>query len=86
MSDDNTIKKLEAILEKRQQHDFDEEEVEVLRRVIHTVRGLDALGSFAGFIRSTALWFGAVLGTILAIRNDWVIPIVEWIQTYLQRV
>jgi hypothetical protein len=70
------LNKLEAMLE---DSDFTEEEIKVLKRVATMVRGFDALGSFAGFIRSVIVWIGVVVGGLVALKAgfvDWILSIV----------
>lgn len=64
------IEKLEAMLNKQYAYNFDAEEVEVLKRVINVMRGMDALGTFAGFVKKSILWFGAIIGAYVAIKAD----------------
>lgn len=72
--------KLEKLIEDNKLYGFDQEDVVALRRVITIIRGFDALGSFAGFIKSTLLYIGFIIGTIVAVRNgaiDFIVSIVE---------
>lgn len=64
------IEKLEAMLNKQYAYNFDAEEVEVLKRVINVMRGMDALGSLAGFFKRGLIWFGAVVATYVALKTD----------------
>lgn len=79
---DNALNKLEHLLSdfvaptqkeqlmgKKEPPDFNEEEIETLRRVIYLVQGLEALGSFASFLKTTIIWFGVVIGAFIAIKN-----------------
>lgn len=76
MTEDKTVAKLESLLDRKMAY-FDEEEVVVLRRVIHFMRGLDALGSFAGFVQKSIAWFGVVIGGFLAFKTGLLDPIME---------
>jgi len=64
------IEKLEAMLNKQYAYNFDAEEVEVLKRVIQVMRGMDALGSLAGFVKRGFIWFGAVVAAYVALKTD----------------
>lgn len=83
MSEDKTVEKLESIVDKKKEY-FDEEELAVLRRVINMVRGLDTLGSLAGFVQKTVIWFGIVTGGIIAFKNEWFNPILDVIISWRQ--
>lgn len=61
--------KLEKLIEQNRLYGFDKEDIDALRRVITLVRGFDALGSFAGFIKNTLVYIGFIIGTIIAVRN-----------------
>jgi len=77
---DKTLAKLEEMLNRQHQHNFDDEEVEVLNRVIHLMRGFDALGSFAGFIQRTITWVGIVVGAFIAVKTgvaEYIISVVK---------
>jgi hypothetical protein len=62
-----TLEKIEHLVQNHQE--FTDEDILVLKRVIHMVRGLDALGSFAGFVKATVLWIGIIVGAFFAIKN-----------------
>jgi len=79
-----TLEKLEAMLNKPEDHRFDEEEIEVLNRVIHMVRGFDALGSLAGFVKNTVVWFGIVVGGFIAFKTDVIDQIMSVISPFLK--
>lgn len=65
------LDKLEAFLDGQAKTppDFTEEDITILKRVIVLVAGLEALGSFAGFIKTTIIWFGIIVGGFLAVKN-----------------
>ena len=56
-------------MDKAHIHRFDQEEIEVLNRVITMVRGFDALGSFAGFVSKSITWLGIVIGGYVALKS-----------------
>jgi hypothetical protein len=74
-NDLSATQKLEAFLDdiqkpgKTKLPDFTDEEITTLKRVITLVNGLEALGSFAGFIKSTIIWIAVIVGAFIAIKN-----------------
>lgn len=74
------MEKLSKLIEQSQLYGFDEEDIAALRRTINLVRGFDALGSFAGFIKNTLVYIGFIIGTIIAVRNgaiDFVMSVMD---------
>jgi hypothetical protein len=65
---EDTLNKLEEMLNKRYEHDFDDEDIAALRRVVNLVRGFDALGSMAGFVSKTFVWMGIVIGGFISFK------------------
>lgn len=63
----NTLQKVETLAQSDPQ--FTPDELESLKKVIHLIRGFEALGSFASFIKTTVIWFGIIIGTFIAVRN-----------------
>lgn len=81
------LNKLEQFLERQEQGyknvvpEFDQEEIAALRKVILLVKGLEALGSFAGFVKSTVIWLGVIIGAFIAVKNGAVEFIVQSVAT-----
>lgn len=71
----SAIEKLENFLRQQEEGhhtvvpEFNQDEIAVLKRVVLAVKGLDALGSFAGLVKSTLIWLGLIIGTFIAIKN-----------------
>lgn len=71
----SATQKLEAFLDdiqkpgKTKLPEFTEEEITTLKRVITLVNGLEALGSFAGFIKATIIWIAVLVGAFIAVKN-----------------
>lgn len=76
MTEEVTVAKLESILDRKMAY-FDPEEVAVLKRVIHIMRGFDALGSFAGFVQRSVAWFGVVIGGYVAFKSGFLDPVLK---------
>lgn len=73
------IAKLEQLLDAKKL-DFDEEEIAILKRVIIMVRGLDAFGSMASFVKNTLIWLGVIVSSYIAVKNgviDMIIAVVS---------
>ena len=69
-----TLDKFEQFLDdqgtgKKKLTDFTEDDVTVLKRVIKIVKGLEAFGSLADFVKSTIIWFGVIVGAFIAMKN-----------------
>ena len=64
-----TLDKLDKLIDSHTIEDFDEEDIQVLKRVIVMVRGFDALGSFAEFVSKTIIWLGIVIGGLVAFKS-----------------
>jgi len=71
----SAIEKFEHFLKQQEEGhhtvmpEFNQDEIAVLKRVVLAVKGLDALGSFAGVVKTTLIWLGVILGTFIAIKN-----------------
>lgn len=85
MSDENNIKdsvileKLEELIERKLVTTFTEEDYEALKKIIALYKGVEALGSFGNFIKSTLIYVGAIIGAIIAIRNGALDLLANWI-------
>ncbi len=73
-----TLEKVESLVQRHPQ--FDDEELEALKKVIKLVRGLELLGSFAAFIKTTIIWLGIVIGAFIAVKNGAIEFILEVIK------
>jgi len=69
--ENRAIDKLEDFLDTQAEKlpNFTEDDVVVLKRVISIVKGLEAFGSFAEFIKATIIWFGVIFTAFIAIKN-----------------
>ena len=77
-----TIAKLEAILAEKRLEEFDEEDIAILKRVIDLVRGLEALGFFAGFLKKFIIGLAAVVTSLVAIKMG-ALDLIGWLLGHL---
>lgn len=75
-----TLEKLEKLLENHKLSEFDDDDYVALKKVINIVKGFEALGTFAGFVRKTIMYFALFIGTIIAIKNNMVSFIINVVQ------
>jgi hypothetical protein len=76
MENEELLQKLEELMHK-DTADFTEDEVKTIKKMVRVYSAFEVLGSIGQVIKTTLLWFAAIIGTWLSLKSG----LISWIGT-----